>query len=294
MSSSAVKVFAIFRRTSGAILGTLSQYSPISHRMLARAIGTCRFEQQIKENFEFTSMLNKYKWIHSSNNTMMDHTVMLSKSLAMCLMISLCWVGWVWSSFLITTTLSATTVSAKQEHENSTVIHKEGKRCGSKVSVVSEFYHLCWKAAAPDRSDTCRSPQRCWWHTCRWPEWWQRRTPCPGFSHRSEKRHNKDVNRGNCHREGFVSITGNDEEANLKFPQNSGDVGFIGQVGQNLQLQEIKGDHKVGWRVSSVKVQMSFERLKWLCSVSPWGSIDWSTWCIVVDLSLIYSFGTVQ
>lgn len=38
---------------------------------------------------------------------------MLSKSLAMSLMMSPCWVGWVCSSFLITTTLSATTVSAK-------------------------------------------------------------------------------------------------------------------------------------------------------------------------------------
>lgn len=32
--------FAIFRRTSGAIFGTLSEYSPISHRILALAIGT--------------------------------------------------------------------------------------------------------------------------------------------------------------------------------------------------------------------------------------------------------------
>lgn len=48
----------------------------------------------------------------------MNHTVMLSKSLAMCLMISLCWVGWVWSSFLITTTLSATTVSAETRSKN--------------------------------------------------------------------------------------------------------------------------------------------------------------------------------
>lgn len=40
MSSSLVKVLAIFLRTSGEILGTCSQYSPISHRMLARAIGT--------------------------------------------------------------------------------------------------------------------------------------------------------------------------------------------------------------------------------------------------------------
>lgn len=31
---------AIFLRTSGAILGTLSLYSPINHRMLALAMGT--------------------------------------------------------------------------------------------------------------------------------------------------------------------------------------------------------------------------------------------------------------
>lgn len=42
-----------------------------------------------------------------------NRTVILSKSLAMSLMMSPCWVGWVCSSFLITTTLSATTVSAK-------------------------------------------------------------------------------------------------------------------------------------------------------------------------------------
>lgn len=47
------------------------------------------------------------------DNEIVKRTVMLSKSLAMCLMMSLCWEGWVWSSFLITTTLSATTVSAK-------------------------------------------------------------------------------------------------------------------------------------------------------------------------------------
>lgn len=41
ISSSAVKDLAIFLRTSGAILGTCSQYSPMSHRMLARAMGTC-------------------------------------------------------------------------------------------------------------------------------------------------------------------------------------------------------------------------------------------------------------
>ena len=41
MSSSAVKDLAIFLRTSGAILGMCSQYSPMSHRMLARAMGTC-------------------------------------------------------------------------------------------------------------------------------------------------------------------------------------------------------------------------------------------------------------
>lgn len=40
MSSSPTKFFAIFRRTSGAIFGTWSEYSPISHRILALAIGT--------------------------------------------------------------------------------------------------------------------------------------------------------------------------------------------------------------------------------------------------------------
>lgn len=35
-----VKLLAIFRRTSGAILGTRSQYSPITHRMAALAAGT--------------------------------------------------------------------------------------------------------------------------------------------------------------------------------------------------------------------------------------------------------------
>lgn len=41
-------------------------------------------------------------------------TVMLSNSAAMCLMMSLCCKGCVWSSFLMTTTLSATTVSERQ------------------------------------------------------------------------------------------------------------------------------------------------------------------------------------
>lgn len=48
MSSSLVNVLAIFRRTSGAIFGTRSQYSPISHRMLARAMGTCRQRKEGK------------------------------------------------------------------------------------------------------------------------------------------------------------------------------------------------------------------------------------------------------
>lgn len=39
-SSSLVKLLAIFLKTSGAILGTRSQFSPISQRMLALATGT--------------------------------------------------------------------------------------------------------------------------------------------------------------------------------------------------------------------------------------------------------------
>lgn len=39
-SSSTVKFLAIFLRTSGAIFGTRSQYSPVSQRMLALATGT--------------------------------------------------------------------------------------------------------------------------------------------------------------------------------------------------------------------------------------------------------------
>ena len=38
--TSLIKLLAIFLRTSGAILGTLSLYSPISHKILALAIGT--------------------------------------------------------------------------------------------------------------------------------------------------------------------------------------------------------------------------------------------------------------
>ena len=38
--TSLMKLLAIFRSTSGAILGTLSEYSPMSQRMLARAMGT--------------------------------------------------------------------------------------------------------------------------------------------------------------------------------------------------------------------------------------------------------------
>lgn len=48
MSSSAVKDLAIFLKTSGAILGTCSQYSPMSHRMLARAMGTCRYVRGVR------------------------------------------------------------------------------------------------------------------------------------------------------------------------------------------------------------------------------------------------------
>lgn len=38
--TSLVKVFAAFLKTSGAIFGTRSAYSPTSHKMLALAIGT--------------------------------------------------------------------------------------------------------------------------------------------------------------------------------------------------------------------------------------------------------------
>jgi len=38
--TSFTKFFAILRRTSGAIFGTRSEYSPMSQSMLARAIGT--------------------------------------------------------------------------------------------------------------------------------------------------------------------------------------------------------------------------------------------------------------
>lgn len=44
-------------------------------------------------------------------------TVMLSNSLAMCLMMSLCCKGCVWSNFLMTTTHSATTVSEKNTNQ---------------------------------------------------------------------------------------------------------------------------------------------------------------------------------
>lgn len=60
---------------------------------------------------------------------------------------------------------------------------------------MNALYRLCWKAAAPDRSDKCPSPQRCWWRTCRWPEWWPPRMPCPDSSHRSEKRRDEDSER---------------------------------------------------------------------------------------------------
>lgn len=58
-----------------------------------------------------------------------SRTVMLSKSLAMSLMMSPCWVGWVCSSFLITTTLSATTVSARATEQVYTQ-HSKEKVCG--------------------------------------------------------------------------------------------------------------------------------------------------------------------
>lgn len=116
MSSSAVNVFAILRSTSGAIFGTFSQYSPISHRMLARAMGTCSWGWHIRDKEQHLSQCyfrHNAPVITFTSSTIMNRTVMLSKSLAMCLMMSPCWVGWVWSSFLMTTMLSATTVSGE-------------------------------------------------------------------------------------------------------------------------------------------------------------------------------------
>jgi len=63
LSTSFTKFFAILRRTSGASFGTRSEYSPMSHKMLARAIGT----------------------------------VMVSVNLAMWLMISLCAAGYMYN-----------------------------------------------------------------------------------------------------------------------------------------------------------------------------------------------------
>lgn len=103
MSSSLVNDFAIFLNTSGAILGTCSQYSPISHRILARAIGTCR---QFGGSW-FHALPADTAWGVSENLTWM-----LSVSFAMCLMMSLCFSGCICRSFLITTTDSATTSSA--------------------------------------------------------------------------------------------------------------------------------------------------------------------------------------
>ena len=210
MSSSAVKVFAILRRTSGAIFGTLSQYSPISHRMLARAIGTWQvtgfrsMKVVITLFYNTSSCLNFHVGQPHIKSTEVKHTVMLSKSLAMCLMISLCCVGWVWSNFLITTTLSATTVSAKTDSHINTLTKLKTLRGSMKA-----FYRLCWRAAAPDRSDTCPSPQRCWWHTGRWPEWWLPQTPCPDSSHMSEERQRNNMSHNpklNCWHQSQVII----------------------------------------------------------------------------------------
>ena len=48
--------FAIFLRTSGAILGTRSEYSPISHRIDALAIGTVI----VSANFARCIMISLY------------------------------------------------------------------------------------------------------------------------------------------------------------------------------------------------------------------------------------------
>lgn len=76
--TSLIKDLASFRRTSGAMVGTSSEYSPNSHKIEARAAGT----------------------------------VIVSRSLAIDWMISLCRDGCDWRSFFMTTTLSATTASA--------------------------------------------------------------------------------------------------------------------------------------------------------------------------------------
>lgn len=82
--ASFTKIFAIFLRTSGAICGTRCEYSPSNHKMEARACGT----------------------------------LMLSANRAMCLMISVWAFGCVCNSFLMTTTLSATTASRKEHWKN--------------------------------------------------------------------------------------------------------------------------------------------------------------------------------
>lgn len=104
MSSSLVNDFAIFLNTSGAIFGTCSQYSPISHKILARAIGTCR---QFGRRW-FHALPADTAWGAWVGENL---TWMLSVSLAMCLMMSLCFSGCICRSFLITTTDSATTSS---------------------------------------------------------------------------------------------------------------------------------------------------------------------------------------
>jgi len=75
-----MKVFAIFRSTSGAILGTRSLYSPINQMILARAMGTVIV------------------------STIRDMWIMMSLWVDDCIC----------NNFLITTTLSATTPSVIQ------------------------------------------------------------------------------------------------------------------------------------------------------------------------------------
>lgn len=108
------------------------------------------------------------------------------------------------------------------------------------LQVKKVIYHLCWRAVAPDRWDKCLSPRKCWWRTCRWPEWWLPQTLCPGSSHRSEIQNNKHKKIYELVREVLLNCRGQLAvivKANLKFPQNDGDVCFSSQVGQDFQLQ---------------------------------------------------------
>lgn len=92
--------------------------------------------------------------MNSANTEMSNRTVMLSKILAICLMISLCWVGWVCSSFLITTTLSATTVSAETKQQVLTtkkmqkwtvIMHHYIQKVDKKQIQIWDFTISIWK-----------------------------------------------------------------------------------------------------------------------------------------------------